>query len=469
MRFRSIMLQVVFLHTIAIVCAAVILPLMLYKTLDADVDQLQQDALKDKALRIVDHLKRKEGGWSLDLPAGLRDQYSQAYGRYSYVILDDAGVPLFSSRPDETHLYPVDDDGKTTSFYQETTTRGARTIAGVSMKRSLDGRSVWVQVSENLSHRDVIVDDLVANYFNQVGWITAPVLIFLVAVDFLILRRAVRPLLDASAKARSIGPERIDLRLPVRNIPIEIRPLVVAVNQAFDRLERAFRAQRDFAADVAHELRTPLTILRGRIETLSDKATRSTLNDDVVGMTRVVNQLLDAADLETVVIDWNEKVSLHDICVEIAAFLTPLALSQGKQISVTSARNLDVIPGNAEMLRRAIRNLVENALRHTRDGSVVELVVRSSSCVSVLDRGPGIPVGERALIFQRFWRRDRRAGSVGLGLAIVKRIVEAHGGDVEVCDRAGGGSEFIMALLPRDEWHDDDLVESDGARSASLL
>ena len=88
-------------------------------------------------------------------------------------------------------------------------------------------------------------------------------------------------------------------------------------------------------------------------------------------------------------------------------------------------------------------------LNHTREGTDVGIVVDQSAQVSILDRGPGIPIAERELIFQRFWRRDRqREGSAGLGLAIVRRIIEAHGASISVRDRSSGGAEFLMRLVP---------------------
>jgi signal transduction histidine kinase len=105
------------------------------------------------------------------------------------------------------------------------------------------------------------------------------------------------------------------------------------------------------------------------------------------------------------------------------------------------------VKGNAEMLRRAIRNLVENALRHTPPGTTVEVNVDGSGGVQVSDEGPGVPVSERELIFRRFWRKDRRrTGGAGLGLAIVRRIVDAHDGSIAVSGGETGGATFSVRL-----------------------
>jgi signal transduction histidine kinase len=228
-------------------------------------------------------------------------------------------------------------------------------------------------------------------------------------------------------------------------MPQEVIPLVRAVNQALDRLEEGFRGQREFTADAAHELRTPLAILRTQIDTIDDRELAKSLRDDIESMSRLVNQLLDIAELETFVIGDGEIANLSAIATEIAAYIAPLALSQRKSVAVTGADRTVRVRGNADALGRAIRNLVENALTHTAAGTAVEIAVDAAGELRVMDRGPGVPSTEREQIFRRFWRRDRRrAGSAGLGLAIVKRIAEMHRATVHVSDRPGGGAVFAL-------------------------
>jgi signal transduction histidine kinase len=104
------------------------------------------------------------------------------------------------------------------------------------------------------------------------------------------------------------------------------------------------------------------------------------------------------------------------------------------------------------MMKRAIRNLAENAIKHAPPGTVVEFIVEENGAVRVLDRGPGISEEERDLIFRRFWRRDRsRQGSTGLGLSIVQRIVELHGATIMVENRASGGAQFSIYFVAADK------------------
>jgi len=221
--------------------------------------------------------------------------------------------------------------------------------------------------------------------------------------------------------------------------------LVQAVNQALDRLEAGFRVQREFTADAAHELRTPLTILRSRIDALPDRSIAKVLHKDIEGMARIVSQLLDIAELETFSIDPAEKADLRAICAEVAEFAAPLALAQDKSIALSGTDRPVWINGNPEMLSRAIRNLVENAVNYSPSGTTVEIVVEGNGEVHVLDEGPGITADDRELIFRRFWRRDRRrAGGAGLGLSIVQRIADAHAASISVENRPAGGADFSL-------------------------
>jgi signal transduction histidine kinase len=275
-----------------------------------------------------------------------------------------------------------------------------------------------------------------------------PILLLLLVIDIAIFRRALWPLKQASETAQHISPARTDIRLPLEDIPSEVRPLVSAINKALDRLDEGFRLQREFTADAAHELRTPLSILRARVETLDDPGVAKALRTDIEAMSRVVGQLLDIAELEAFAIDPEETADLQAAAAEVAGFIAPLALEQGREIALLGESAPVLIKGNAEMIKRAIRNLAENAIRHAPRGTVVEFVVEDNGTVTVQDRGPGISEAERALIFQRFWRRDRNSqGGSGLGLSIVQRIAELHGATIEVDNRVMGGAQFSLHFI----------------------
>ncbi|HWB49004.1 MAG TPA: HAMP domain-containing sensor histidine kinase [Stellaceae bacterium] len=457
-RYRSVVGRAIALHLVAIVVTSIFMPLALYLMLKYAAQELHEQALRLQANELVRLIDRgPDGLLRVHLTPRLEDLYSPDYQRYSYAVGDASGHILLSSflaKRAITDTPPRMPDEIVTF----TGTYAGSRVFGVTAPVEIDGTRYWVQVSQDLAHRDVLIDDIVADFFTRVGWVTAPILFILLAIDVLIIRRAMRPVISASNLAERIGPQRTDLRLPEAGMPREVTPLVHAVNHALDRLEEGFRAQREFTADAAHELRTPLTILRTQIDMIADRELSRSLRNDVVAMSRLVNQLLEMAELETFEIEAGETADLVAVSTEVAAFLAPLALADDKGLEVAAAPGPVMVQGNADLLARAVRNLVENALVHTPPRTTVDIAVDPAGAISVSDRGPGVPAAEREQIFRRFWRRDRRRqGSAGLGLSIVARIADQHGATVSVTDRPGGGATFTLrfaraAALPPAAW-----------------
>ena len=406
------------MHIVAIAVVAIFLPLVLFWLLNSEVDQLHREAMRAQAEVLAERIvAAPDGLLTFNLPDSLRGLYSEAYGRYQYDIRDADGRLLFSSR------------SKTGAARRRRRHFPRRFPAPAYPHHRRQDRAH--PVAEDLAHRDVIIDDIISNFFRRVGWITIPILLILLAIDIIIFRRAIAPLWKASEEASNIGPARTDVRLPTEQIPREIMPLVTAVNQALDRLEDGFRVQRQFTADAAHQLRTPLTILRTRIETLGDGAAKQALHDDIEGMSRIVAQLLEIAELDTLVLDPGETADLRAVCAEVVGAIAPFAIAQHKDIALKGADAPVMIHGNAEMLQRAIFNLAENAIKFTAKDTSVDVEVRDDGSVRVRDCGPGITEAERELIFQRFWRGDRqRSDGAGLGLSIVRGVADDHAATV---------------------------------------
>ena len=432
--FKSLISRIVFLHIIAVAVVAIFLPLVLFWLLNSEIDQLHRAAMRAQAETLAERITvQPDGKVTFNLPESLRGLYSEAYGRYQYDIRDDDGHLLFSS-------------------HRKTGDAASDTISGADVTQTIDGTTMHIRVGEDLAHRDVITDDIVSNFFRRVGWITIPILLILLAIDIFIFRRAIAPLWRASEQASNIGPSRTDIRLPTEQIPREIVPLVTAVNLALDRLEDGFRVQRQFTADAAHQLRTPLAILRTRIETLGDGTVRQLLHDDIESMSRIVVQLLEIAELDTLVLDPGETADLRAVCAEVVGAIAPFAIAQHKDIALKGAEAPVLIHGNSEMLQRAIFNLAENAIKFTAKETSVDVEVGDDGSVRVRDCGPGVAEEERELIFQRFWRRDRqRSDGAGLGLSIVRGVADDHAATVAVDNLPGGGAEFTLRFRLADK------------------
>ncbi len=442
--FKSITQRIIFLHVAAILITSAFMPVALYLLLRSTAEDLQHRALRENAGLITRYFSEEaDGNIALHLPPELTTLFSEAYGRYVYSVTDASGRVLYSSVHGGTPVFENSERSAYPEYFE--TKRQDAILSGASIPVKLGDRTVWVQVAEDLQHRDVLIDDIVAEFFGRVGWITIPILLSLLIIDVSIFRRALSPLLKASEMAEKIGPERTDVRLPLEAMPREIKPLVHTINQALDRLEQGFHVQRDFTADAAHELRTPLSILQARIDTIPDKEIVKELSRDIARMKRIVSQLLDIAELEAFAVGPAETADLGAVCVDVAEFVAPLAVSEGKQILLEAPETPVPVNGNPEVLFRAVRNLAENAIRHTPRGSTVTIAVRPEGIVSVADQGPGIPMAERAQIFHRFWRKDRSGSSgAGLGLSIVRRIMDTHHGEINISNPRSGGCIFTL-------------------------
>jgi signal transduction histidine kinase len=443
--FKSLLWRIIWLHLVAVAVLSIALPLAVRLLLNSTASSFEHQTLRRHEAAIADALQRSGPGWRLDLPDDLKTLYAQSLSGFAFAIVDDHGQVLFSSLPHGGALFPGGRSADRPTFFQRT--HGPAVYYGGSFPETRQGGLVWVQVAQDLEHPDVVVDDIISDFLKRVAWLILPILLLLALFDFAIVRRALRPVLEASDMARAIGPATLSVRLPIDELPDEIAPLAHAVNQALDRLEEGFRVQRDFTADAAHELRTPLSIHRMRLNGLPEGELRRALAADTDLMDRIVGQLLDVAELESFVLEPGQVADLQALGSEVVEYMAPVALTRGRRLALTGVSRPVWVHGDSHILFQAIRNLIENALVHTPSGTTVEVKVEATGVIRVLDRGPGVPEADRKLVFQRFWRRDRsKSEGAGLGLSIVKRIVEAHGGEVAAEGRPGGGAAFVIRL-----------------------
>lgn len=262
---------------------------------------------------------------------------------------------------------------------------------------------------------------------------------------------ALRPVEALRTSAAEITAAGRPASLPVPASHDEIHRLAVTLNDMLDRLERARARQRAFVADAAHELRSPLANMRTQLEVAQRVAGRdstgaewSQLTDDLLADTRRLGQLVD--DL-LLLARADDAVSPHRLVepVELGELLRAVAQRYpASLVTLAGESSTGWVEGEPEALRRAVSNLVDNAVRHAR--SRVTLAVGHDGpyhLVTVTDDGPGIAPEDRERVFDRFTRLDdaraRDAGGAGLGLAIVRELVRRHGGLVRLTAAGGDG------------------------------
>jgi two-component system phosphate regulon sensor histidine kinase PhoR len=221
--------------------------------------------------------------------------------------------------------------------------------------------------------------------------------------------------------------------------------------------------RKEFVANVSHELRTPLTVIKGFIETLVDGAVddkdRARQYLETVGrhteqLTNLVNDLLDLSRLDSAQpLAKREPVDVNAAAKKVTELMLPAAQKKRQTLRVDLAEPLPPIMGDADYLHRALFNLIDNAVKYTREGGEIRLWTATSNgevTIDVADNGIGIPLEDQPRIFERFYRvdrsRSREMGGTGLGLSIVKHVVQSHGGTIDVQSALGSGSRFTMRL-----------------------
>lgn len=382
----------------------------------------------------------------LSLPPALQQAYSAAAQQSVFAIRDQFRRLIAASTPEigETVARWPPADSEPSYFRLSSFGSSARDYSGVSIRLDSAAGPVSVLVAE-ASGGDQLVHSILREFVFDIAWYVPPFVAIALLLAAYSVRRSLLPLRAASAKASAIGPESIALRLPEADVPSEALPLVIAVNQALDRLEQGFVIQRRFTANAAHELRTPLTIITARLDTLEGNGQVSALREEVARMNRLVEQLLCVARLDSVSLDVSSSVDLRQLAEEVVGAMAHLALAAGRMIALTGADHAVVVIGNDAAITDALRNLIENALVHTPPGTEVVVEVDPKGAISVQDSGVGIPAEDRQRIFERFWRgKGVRTGGAGLGLAIVMEIVRAHGASVTVSNRIPRGARFDL-------------------------
>lgn len=362
-----------------------------------------------------------------------------------FIAFDDGGRVVAATEGVTTPFFPQS-HGWFNEYFSTPATDTRPALYGLSKRKR--GLTLQLGTSDPAFFYEAYLDRLMRHLAVVGGVFLAMTL----GVNVLILHRSLRPLRRVSDEAAAIGPQSTSRRLSEQGVPVEVLPLVRAINLVLDRLEDGYVAQRNFIADAAHELRTPLAVLKAHLDVLDDRQIARSLEGDLGGMERLVSQLLAMAKLDGIQIKEDAAVDLSALSVDVARHLGPIAFEQDREIEVVGGGRPIWVRGQYDFLFRALRNLVENAVRHGPPGSVVTLrLAAHPPGVAVEDHGPGIPDKMRDVIFQRFWRGDRDRGredGAGLGLAIVAATMKLHGGGIDIGDTPGGGATFRLGLPP---------------------
>lgn len=429
----------------ALLCALVLVggSVILIGTLERQLTSSRDDLSRSRVRDLLDQAAAGE------LPAVLRnvneDSVAQVFTEDGRVVSASENI---QGQPPIVSV-PTGSDGE------------ARTIQAPD-DSEIETYRVWVQSGNGPDRRLTVVEGISLESVQEatstlrrsliVGVPLA--LLALCLVMWLVLGRALARLDKVRAEVDALGHDQLDRRLQDDGHRDEVGRLVATMNRMLSRVDTSVQRQRRFVADASHDLQGPLTAQRLSLELAlasPEAADKDVLRDDVLGATgqmeRLVGDLLVLASVD-------EGVRAHVVAVDLEEIVLEEAMrsaSAGAVLIDTSHVSAGPVQGNPGELRRIVRNLLDNAVRHAR--SRVELRVYEADGrvrMEVADDGPGVPETERELIFQRFQRGDpartRGAAGTGLGLAIARSLAERADGTVELVSVDGEGSGAVFRL-----------------------
>ena len=279
-----------------------------------------------------------------------------------------------------------------------------------------------------------------------------------VAGGTLMARRTLQPISDLLQTVQVITHDSLSARVPRRGGGDELGALVQLFNAMLDRIETLVRAMREALDNAAHDLRTPITRMRMGIESalqvVDDPAPRALLVDcaeDCERMATMLEMLMDISEVETGVMQLRFKqTDLADLVAEAVEIYSYIAEDKGVNLAADLPAGVPAVV-DRERIRQALANLLDNAVKYTPEGGLVEVSLEQRqdwARISVRDTGPGIPAEDLPRIFERLYRGDksRSVRGLGLGLSLVRAVVVAHGGLVRVESVPGKGALFVVEL-----------------------
>ncbi len=322
---------------------------------------------------------------------------------------------------------------------------------------SVEYRDGWIQIARNHDIEDALLRKFRASLFRVLGLI--PLLAAVIGYWF--MHHALGPLKQLAQRAGNIRPETLKTRLDPTEFPRELEPIALALNDTLGRLEIAFTRLGEMNSDMAHDLRTPVHSLRLEVEGMLSRGEHSLETGESLSgmietldhMAALIEQMLFLARAEDPATKI-ERATLNAEALLQGAAAPFESIAEESQVTIAIDVSGDQeLTGDPILLRRALHNLLANAIRHSRPGGRVILRASAQSgnrILEVEDQGEGIPSSILTRLGQRFLRGDpsrgQQRGGAGLGLAIVQSIVRLHGGTFEIQSQEGMGTRAMITL-----------------------
>lgn len=412
---------------------------MTYQVADSIAHQPFDTLLGENLTALRKFVRTERGHVKVDFPTSAREMlradqrdkvYYQIVGYDHEVILGDPEIPWMQ----------VDGQDATVLRYRDDEIDGESVRVAWTFMPSPDGsRHVLIQVAETLKKRQGLAAAIVAGVIVP-QFVIVPIALMLL---YLALARGITPLQRLQEELRERRPSDLT-PINVDGIPIEIRPMLTALNGVMQRLEANLAAQRRFIADAAHQLKTPLTGLRMQTDLALHEQELAPMRERLQlvaqgaeNLSHLTQQLLSLARAEATTTSTASMspIDLRQLAQDVAIELAPRAMEKGVALAFDGAVDVVSVVGSKFLLHELISNLIDNAIKYTPSGGEVSVAIETAPrcAIVVTDTGVGIAPEEREQVFERFYRvLGTDASGSGLGLAIVREIAELHGASIEL-------------------------------------
>ncbi len=433
------------------------LGILMERAVDLHFDELDAHDLSAK-MAVIGHLiDRTPDAAALDtLPQRLYDALA-GQDHIAVLLRDAEGVVIFGAQLES--FEPAHLTSTAALPAEQGWTRAGRHFIGLERILFLpfpEPEPLQALVALDVTHHVHFLDQVRQHLWLGVALAAA----FAALLGWVAARQGLAPLGRVVSTARRLSAEQLGERIDAQDAPRELQELAEAFNGMLDRLESSFQRLSEFSADIAHELRTPVSNLMTETQVALSRSRsadeyRETLHSNLEEfdrLARMIGDMLFLAKADNGLLPRPaEPVRLEAEAEALVEFYEALAEEKGVCLRLAGSAT---VPGDRLMLRRALSNLLSNAIRHTPPGGTVEIRISAAgdrATLAVRNRGTPIPPQRLPLLFERFHRVDpSRSGQgegAGLGLAITRSIVEAHGGRITA--ESGDGLTTFTVQLPQ--------------------
>nr|WP_314570411.1 heavy metal sensor histidine kinase [uncultured Pseudomonas sp.] len=376
-----------------------------------------------------------------------------------FVIAEVGQPPVIQVNPLRATLPPLpevaQDAVPTASDLRTGTAPSGIPLRAASVLTTSGGREVTLTAAHIMVKEMAMLGEFRQRIYLAVGM----AFLLTALLGFVLLRRGLRPLREMAAHATDISPARLHSRMSSDNTPVELQQLSDAYNAMLDRLAEGYQRLTQFSADLAHEIRTPVGSLMGHCQVAlrqgrsadEYQALLASNLEELERISRIVESILFLARAEdTQAVVQRQPLQVHDELERVTEYFEGLAEERRIRLSIAGDATLNADP---LLLRRALSNLVANAIRYADPHSEVQIGVASTAtqCViNVENQGPALDPATLTHLFDRFYRgdasRQHNSDSNGLGLAIVAAIMQLHAGEASVSQPQPGRIRFALSF-----------------------